>query len=62
MMVTRSIVVVGDDPQQVADDGQLTYEGRWQAAADRTELHGTVHRADTAGATMLYRFRGNRSV
>ena len=56
----RSIVVVGDDPQQVADDGQLTYEGRWQAAADRTELHGTVHRADTAGATMLYRFRGNQ--
>lgn len=56
----KSISVAGDDPQQVADDGDLSYEGAWSVLSDDKDFGGKVHVADSAAATVTHRFHGNQ--
>ncbi len=57
----RSVVVTGDgDPQQIVDDGSLTYEGPWQIQTDAADFGGKSHVAESVGASVLCRFDGNQ--
>ena len=56
----RQIVVEGDDPQQVSDDGALQYEGAWAAGAQADAFGGGVQVAGTAGASVACSFTGNQ--
>ena len=56
----RDVVVEGEDPQQVADDGQLRYEGHWSVAQHRGHLGGDVHAASADGASVSSTFTGNQ--
>ena len=56
----RSIVVEGDDPQQVADDSQLRCEGAWSAAAHQADFGGGLRVASTDGASASFTFTGNQ--
>lgn len=56
----RSVVVAGDDPQMVTDDGQMVYEGPWQGVKDSGDSGGSSHAVSAAGATAVCRFQGNQ--
>ena len=55
-----SIAVRGDDPQQVADDGALNYAGSWRTVTSAKDVGGSIHLADSGGATVTHRFNGNQ--
>jgi hypothetical protein len=57
---SKSLVITGDDPQQVMEDGRLNYEGRWTVASDAKDSDGAVHRSDVNGAKVTCRFQGNQ--
>ncbi len=54
------IVVEGDDPQRVADDGAFTFTGDWVAVTNATAHGGSFHSSGQAGALMTFNFSGNR--
>ncbi len=54
------VLVEGDDPQQVADDTQLRYEGDWSVATHEGDLGGRIHVASPAGASVSFTFTGNQ--
>ena len=56
----RSIVLTGDDPQQVADDSQFHYDGTWQTASGPKDSGGGVHVSREKDAAVTYRFEGNQ--
>jgi hypothetical protein len=56
----KRVVVSGDDPQQVADDTSLKYEGDWTAERNRLDLNGESHVANSAGAAVSFEFTGNQ--
>ncbi len=53
------IVVQGDDPQELVDDGMLQYRGKWQALSDPTAHGGSLHAASGSGELQLT-FMGNQ--
>jgi hypothetical protein len=56
----KSIIIAGDDTQEVAEDDQLNYEGFWSVASDAKDSCGTIHLTDAKGATMICHFHGNQ--
>jgi hypothetical protein len=56
----RNVVVEGDDPQQVAEDDRLQYEGAWTALESPDASGGKLHVADVAGASVSIEFEGNQ--
>ena len=54
------IVLVGDDPQQVADDDRLMYTGPWTVAADHGAFGGGERAAQEKDAAATFTFRGNQ--
>jgi len=56
----RDIVAEGDDPQQVADDKQLRFEGDWSISQDQRDFQGGLHTASTDGASATLVFVGNQ--
>jgi hypothetical protein len=56
----RSIVLTGDDPEQVADDSRLQYEGTWQVASSPKDSGGGVHVSHEQNAAVTYHFEGNQ--
>ena len=56
----RNVVVEGDDPQQVAEDDRLQYEGAWTVLESPDASGGKLHVADAAGASVSIEFEGNQ--
>jgi hypothetical protein len=56
----KTIVVEGDDPQEVIQDTQLQYEGPWTVQESPDASGGKFHVADVAGASVSYEFEGNQ--
>ena len=56
----RSVVLTGDDPQQVIDDGRLQYQGAWQVSSNRKDSGGGVHLSGEKNAAVTCRFEGNQ--
>jgi hypothetical protein len=56
----RDIVVQGDDPQQVADDDALQYDGNWSAIKHKDDSGGGTHVASAEGAAVSFAFSGNQ--
>jgi hypothetical protein len=56
----KSVRILGDDPQAVADDTGLTYEPAWAINADSNDFGGRCHVTETAGAAVAHRFQGNQ--
>ncbi len=56
----KSIEVKGDDPQQIADDDDIKYEGEWTALRETSACGGSLHSTDKAGAAASFAFRGNQ--
>jgi len=54
------IVVVGEDPQQAADESAFSFSGAWTAAAEAAAEGGSFRTSAEAGAAMTFRFTGNR--
>jgi len=54
------IVVVGEDPQQAADDSAFSFSGVWTAVADAAAEGGSLRTSTQAGASMTFSFTGNR--
>ena len=54
------IAVRGNDPQEVADDGDLQYQGAWNVASDHEDFGGNVHASGSSGAMAVHRFHGNQ--
>jgi len=55
------VVVTGRDPQQVADEAALRYEGPWKALGDPRDLGGSIRAADAPGAAASCAFEGNQA-
>lgn len=55
-----SMAVVGDDPQSIADDGMLAYEGSWQILSLPGPYGTTCHTSVTTGSVVRYSFTGNQ--
>jgi hypothetical protein len=55
-----SVVVEGDDPQEMADDGALSCSGSWKEEARSGSLGGTVRSSPAAGAGAALSFKGNQ--
>jgi len=61
----KTVVIEGEDPQQVADDKNLTLTGNWSskardAGAGGSQGSGTLHTASDADAAMTCTFTGNQ--
>lgn len=56
----KHIVVTGNDPQEAADDPAFTANGNWSTVTDPAAFGGSYRGTDHAGATMTFRFHGNR--
>ena len=56
----RHVRVLGNDPQQVADEAAFTFTGPWTTVNDRLAPSGNFRRAEEAGAAMTLRFTGNQ--
>jgi hypothetical protein len=56
----RSVVVEGDDPQEMAEDDRLQYEGAWTVQESPDASGGKLHIAETAGASVSFEFKGNQ--
>ncbi|PIU95811.1 MAG: hypothetical protein CO096_17780 [Armatimonadetes bacterium CG_4_9_14_3_um_filter_66_14] len=54
------VVVEGDDPQQVADDSALQYQGDWSAVQHSDDCGGGVHSTSTTDAAASFDFTGNQ--
>ncbi len=56
----RHVQVMGDDPQQAADDAAFTFTGSWAAVQDSRVPGGRYRAADAAGARLSFAFTGNQ--
>jgi hypothetical protein len=56
----KSVVITGEDPQQVIDDGRLQYQGAWQVSSNRQDGSGGVHLSGEKNAAVTCRFDGNQ--
>jgi hypothetical protein len=56
----RHVKIVGDDPQQVADDHAFVFNGPWLAVSDSAAPHGSFRTANQTNATMTLQFFGNQ--
>jgi hypothetical protein len=56
----KSLIVEGDDPQEIREDEQLQYEGTWKAEASPEASGGKLHVAETSGASASFEFEGNQ--
>jgi hypothetical protein len=56
----KNIVVEGDDPQQQADDAELTFTGKWDAIADQADWAGSCRVSDAPDADVSMTFVGNQ--
>lgn len=56
----RRVVITGDDPQEMIEDGALAFEGAWRTETDAEAAGGKLHAAVGAGASVSARFRGNQ--
>jgi len=56
----KSVLVSGNDRQQVADDADLHYEGAWDVSADARDFGGRSHVAQARGAAVICRFQGDQ--
>ncbi len=56
----REIVVQGEDPQQAADDANLSFSGEWGSSQDPQDLGGRVRVASAPAAAMTFSFAGNQ--
>lgn len=54
------IVITGPDPQAMADDSQLRFEGQWTKAAAAGDHEGGIRLSSQVGATVEYQFKGNQ--
>lgn len=57
---SRKLVVEGDDPQQVADDGNLQFKGKWTTTSNRAAWGGAVRTTSRSGSAMEFSFNGNQ--
>jgi hypothetical protein len=55
-----SIVVEGEDPQQVMDDAEFKYTGQWKTGQDSKYLNGTVHSTPVFSSSLTCEFTGNQ--
>jgi hypothetical protein len=55
-----TVIVEGDDPQQVAEEDRLQYEGSWKPADSREASGGKLTVAEAAGASVSHTFEGNQ--
>lgn len=56
----RDVVVEGDDPQQVAEDDRLQYDGAWTVEDSSEASGGKLRVADAANASVSFEFEGNQ--
>ncbi len=56
----KTISVVGEDPQRMADDRNLTYEGVWELNSSSDDWGQQCRVTDKAGAVVSCRFKGNQ--
>lgn len=56
----RDVLVEGDDPQQIAEDEALKYEGAWVIEETKEASGGKLHVATSAGASAEYVFEGSQ--
>jgi hypothetical protein len=56
----RNIRILGDDPQQNADDSAFSWSGAWTSSKDSGAPGGSVHASDQSGAVMTFKFTGNQ--
>jgi hypothetical protein len=56
----KSVIVEGDDPQELAEDGQLRYEGAWTDEKSPEASGGKLHVAEAANASVSFEFDGNQ--
>ncbi len=54
------ILVKGPDPQEMVDDKQVTFEGKWRILRDRKDYGGSSRMATQSGASASYTFVGNQ--
>lgn len=54
------ISVSGPDPQRMAADSELAFEGQWPVVADTAAWGGSLRVSASAGAAMTHRFTGNQ--
>ncbi|MHB8523172.1 MAG: malectin domain-containing carbohydrate-binding protein, partial [Limisphaerales bacterium] len=57
---SRNIVVAGDDPQDIAEDGTLSFSGDWRAIHDLRESGGTARVSSTSESSAAFSFTGNQ--
>jgi hypothetical protein len=56
----KKVVITGDDSQQVTDDDNITYYGKWNLESDTEDYLNTVHLTSENNASAVYNFTGNR--
>ena len=54
------ISVSGPDPQNMVDDRQLSFDGKWNEASSRDAFGGAMHVSAEKGAAVTFRFQGNQ--
>ncbi|MCL5104794.1 MAG: malectin domain-containing carbohydrate-binding protein [Armatimonadetes bacterium] len=57
---TKLVVTGKDDPQQVADDTKLDFQGVWNSLKNAVDFGGTVKVTNKSGASMTFSFNGNQ--
>jgi hypothetical protein len=57
---SRHIHILGDDPQQNADESAFSFSGTWTSIKDSAKPGGSVHASDQSGAAMTFHFNGNQ--
>jgi hypothetical protein len=55
-----TVTIEGDDPQQVAEENRLQYEGSWKPTESRDASGVKVTVAETTGASVIHTFEGNQ--
>ncbi len=56
----RRVTVEGEDPQEVAGEGELKFTGEWRLRKQEKDFGGSSRVASAAGATMTFSFQGNQ--
>ena len=56
----RNVVVEGDDPQKMVEDGGLQYEGAWIVMKSTDASGGELRATEAAGASATFAFEGNQ--
>ncbi len=55
-----NIVIAGSDPQEMADDRQLHFEGKWSETRNTGAFNDSLRVGAQTGASVTYQFRGNQ--